>query len=173
MKISHFSWSSRSLFHCLLAILLWSLAGISCTAQASSEAEDLRKPATLAEFAGGIIVRSADIIYLTEQDSEVFLFYRNSPVEGLDDAVFLNLLRRPPETPVEQQSWAPFFQLRTSRDATGRWRALQQYLEANLTNVTIFRVPRDEPYDSQYDLYAVGLFNARTVVGVQMFGVAT
>ena len=128
---------------------------------------------TLSELAGGIVVRSADIVYITEQDSEVFLFYRNTPVTGLNSAVFLGLLRRPPETIIEQQSWPAFFQLRTANDSTGRWKALQNYLEANLTNVTIFRLPRDEPYDAQYDLYAVGIFNGNTVVGVQMFGVAT
>jgi hypothetical protein len=50
---------------------------------------------------------------------------------------------------------------------------LQEYLEENLTNLTVFRLPRGQPYSAQYDLYAVGIFNGKTVVGVQMFGVAT
>ena len=168
MKNSHFS-----IVHYFLALLVWTAAGVSCTAQASIESDQSKKPTTLSEFAGGIIVRSADIIYITEQDSEVFLFYRNTPIEDLEGEAFLILLRRPLETPVIPQLWSEFFQLRTANDSTGRWRSLQQYLEANLTNVTVFRIPRDKPFDSQYDLYAVGLFRGRTVVGIQMFGVAT
>ena len=130
-------------------------------------------PETLPQFVGGVVTRSAKLIYLTEQDSEVFAFYRNTPVTKITDIALLDLIRRPRETRVTELSWSAFFQLRTNRDSTGRWRSLQVYLEANLTDFTVFQVPRDAPYDSQYDLYAVGIFNGNTVVGVQMFGVAT
>ena len=131
------------------------------------------RPQTLSQFIGGIVSRSADLIYISEQDSEVFAFYRNTPVAELSDSAFLGLLRRPKEAPIFRQSWSSFFQIRTQSDPTGRWATLQAYLEANLKNHTVFRVPRDAPYESQYDLYAVGTFNGVTVVGVQMFGVAT
>ena len=127
----------------------------------------------LSEFVGGILTRSAALNYVTEQDSEVFVFYRNTPVEEMSDEAFLAILRRPPETKIIRSSWSSFFETRTRNDPTGRWRALQAYLEANLTSLTVFRLPRDTPYGSQYDLYAVGIFNGETVVGVQMFGVAT
>lgn len=127
----------------------------------------------LSEFVGGILTRSAELNYVTEQDSEVFVFYRNTPVREMSDVAFLAILRRPPETKIIRQSWSSFFETRTRNDPTGRWRALQEYLEANLTGLTVFRLPRGAPYGSQYDLYAVGLFNGETVVGVQMFGVAT
>ena len=129
-------------------------------------------PPTLSHFVGGVVTRSAELNYITEQDSEVFAFYRNTPVKDLTDGVFLTLLRRPSDAKIVRQSWPIFFQLRTQNDPTGRWRHLQEYLEANLTSLTVFRLPRGAPYESQYDLYAVGIFNGQ-VVGVQMFGVAT
>ena len=131
------------------------------------------RPLSLAQFVAGIVTRSSDLNYITEQDSEVFAFYRNTPVKVLNDAVFLGLLRRPTETKIVRVSWSTFFQLRTQNDPTGRWRDLQTYLEGNLTDLAVFRLPRASPYDAQYDLYAVGIFNGDTVVGVQMFGVAT
>lgn len=127
----------------------------------------------LSEFVGGILTRSMGLNYVTEQDSEVFVFYRNTPVKEISDEAFLAILKRPPETKVVRQSWASFFETRTRNDSTGRWRELQKYLEANLTSLIVFRLPRDEPYGLQYDLYVVGLFNDATVVGVQMFGVST
>ena len=127
----------------------------------------------LPEFVGGVLIRSAELNYVTEQDSEVFVFYRNTPVGEMSDEEFVAILRRPPETKIVRQSWPSFFETRTRNDSTGRWRALQEYLEANLTGLTVFRLPRAAPYGSQYDLYAVGIFNGETVVGVQMFGVAT
>jgi hypothetical protein len=127
----------------------------------------------LSQLVGGIVTRSAELTYITEQDSDVFVFYRNTQVAEITDTVLLSLLRRPAGSPVEQQSWSTFVQLRVNTDTTGRWSTLQRYLELNLTNLAVFRLPRGEPYEAQYDLYAVGLFNGTTVVGVQMFGVAT
>lgn len=127
----------------------------------------------LPEFVGGILIRSAELNYVTEQDSEVFVFYRNTPVKEMSDEAFLAILRRPPETKIIRQSWSSFFESRTRNDGTGRWRALQEYLEASLTSFTVFRLPRGAPYETQYDLYAVGIFDGKTVVGIQMFGVAT
>jgi len=127
---------------------------------------------TLPKLVSGIVARSAELIYVTEQDSEVFSFYRNAPVTKISERVFLDLLRRPADTTIETESWSAFFQLRTQRDPTGRWRRLQTYLEANLTDRIVYRLPHAAPSDSQYDLYAVGIFNGM-VVGVQMFGVAT
>jgi hypothetical protein len=131
------------------------------------------KRMALSEFVGGIVTRSAELNYVTEQDSEVFAFYRNTPVAELSDKAFVAILRRPIETRIVRQSWSSFFEARTRNDPTGRWKALQEYLEANLTSLTVFRLPRDAPYGAQYDLYAIGIFNGETVVGVQMFGVAT
>ena len=149
------------------------LASAVVFATACLAATTEQPPESLPQFVGGIVSRSGKLIYVTEQDSEVFAFYRNTAVTKITDSVFLDLIRRPPETPITELSWSAFFQIRTNRDATGRWRSLQVYLEANLTQLTVFQIPRDAPYDSQYDLYAVGLFNGNTVVGVQMFGVAT
>lgn len=128
---------------------------------------------TVAQFVDGIVTRSADLTYITEQDSEVFAFYRNTPVKEVTDTVFLGLLRQPLETRVIQQPWPDFFRSRTSLDPTGKWRELQEYLEANMSNLAVFRIPREPPYGAQYDLYAVGLFNGKTIVGIQMFGVGT
>lgn len=153
----------------LLAILLSTLTGYGCRGAAANA----EKVLTLPKLIDGVVTRSASLNYITEQDSEVFAFYRNNPVGETNEEELLGLLRRPPESQIFRQSWSTFFQLRTQNDSTGRWRNLQEYLEAHLTDRTVFRVPRDAPYDSQYDLYAVGLFNGTTVVGVQMFGVAT
>ena len=146
--------------------LIFILVAVSTACRASP-------PETLSRLVEGIVSRSAELTYVTDQDSEVFAFYRNASIAKMSDSVFLDLIRRPPETEINRLSWSAFFQVRTSRDATGRWRNLQLYLEANLTELTVFQIPRDAPYDSQYDLFAVGLFNDNTVVGVQMFGVAT
>jgi hypothetical protein len=151
----------------LFLAILFILSTAACRAMANAS------PPTVSHFVSGVVTRSAYLNYITEQDSEVFAFYRNTPVKELTDEVFLGLLMRPKESKIVRQPWPVFFQLRTQGDPTGRWRQLQDYLEANLTNLTVLRLPRDPPYDSQYDLYAVGIFNGGVVVGVQMFGVAT
>ncbi len=157
----------------VLAVLVGMLTGSA--GHAATEMSPLigDRPMTLSQFVVGIVTRSADLNYVTEQDSEVFAFYRNTPVREISDTVFLELLRRPAEAQIITQSWSPFFQIRTQNDPTGRWRNLQAYLESHLTNLTVLILPRDEPYGAQYDLYAVGILNGETVVGVQMFGVAT
>lgn len=159
-----FAWIAIS----VLSILVALASVASCRASPTG-----KNSANLSRFVAGIVTRSAGLNYITEQDSEVFAFYRNQPVKELTDTVFLALLRRPPKTPIIQLSWSKFFQLRTQSDPTGRWTQLRDYLEANLTNATLFRMPRDDPYESQYDLYAVGIFDGEIVVGVQMFGVGT
>jgi hypothetical protein len=151
-------------------VLLAASATYACQAAISMTPDKAR---TLPEFVGGIATLSSQLNYITEQDSEVFAFYRNTPVDEMTDSSFLSVLRRPVDTRVIQQSWSSFFKIRTSIDPTGRWKALQDYLEANMTNLVIFRLPRDAPYGAQYDLYAVGVFNGKVIVGVQMFGVAT
>ena len=158
----------------LIFVVLASIStGRACYAPPDVHSATASPPQTLGRLVEGIVSRSAQLNYITEQDSEVVAFYRNTPVKEISDVVFLSLIRRPPETPVTQQSWHEFFRSRSANDSTGRWRELQQYLEANLTNLTIFRIPRDSPYDAQYDLFAVGVFDKNLVVGVQMFGVAT
>jgi hypothetical protein len=158
----------------VFAIIVGVFAGSACHAATDFfPAIGKTPPLTLSEFTAGIVTRSADLNYVTEQDSEVFAFYRNAPVKELTGGVFLEVLRRPAETQIISQPWSTFFQIRTQHDPTGRWRRLQEYLEENLTNLTVFRLPRGQPYSAQYDLYAVGIFNGKTVVGVQMFGVAT
>jgi hypothetical protein len=121
----------------------------------------------------GIATRTVDLNYITEQDSEVFAFYRNTSVKKIDESSLLALLRRSDDAQITRQAWSMFFEIRKRNDSTGGWAELQKYLEANLTDVVVFYLPRDPPFDSQYDLYAVGLFHGNTVVGVQMFGVAT
>lgn len=157
----------------VLAIIVVIISSTSCFAATDVHSSIVERSLTLPQFVNGVVARSAQLTYITEQDSEVFAFYRNTPVKEVTDTVFLTLLRRPSETRIIQQSWTDFFRVRTSNDPTGQWRELQEYLEANLSNLTIFRIPRDAPYGAQYDLYAVGVFNKNIVVGVQMFGVAT
>ena len=131
------------------------------------------KEKTLPQLIAGIATRTATLTYITEQDSEVFAFYRNTSVRKIDESVLLALLRRSDDAQITRQAWSTFFEIRKRSDKTGGWADLQTYLDANLTDVVVFYLPRDPPFDSQYDLYAVGLFNGNTMVGVQMFGVAT
>ena len=156
-----------------LSLVTGMLAVSACHAGIGMSPSAVNRPLSLPQFIVGVVTRSGDLTYITEQDSEVFAFYRNTPVKELTDSVFLSLLRRPTNAKIVRQSWSTFFQLRTQNDPTGRWKNLQTYLEGNLTELTVFRLPRAAPYESQYDLYAVGIFNGDTVVGVQMFGVAT
>ena len=147
---------------------------LGCTACNASSAKSIgNNPRTLSQLIAGIVTRTEGLNYITEQDSEVFAFYRNTPVREIDDARFLELLRRPTETRIIKQSWSTFFEIQKRKDANNHWRDLQDYLETCLTNLTVFKVPRDDPYDSQYDLYVIGLFDGDKVVGIQMFGVAT
>lgn len=164
---------SRKVLVLTLAIFINILSAEACHAVADASRFTGERARTLPELVAGLVRRSADLTYISEQDSEVFVFYRNTQVKEITDSVLLSLLRRPSESRVHQESWSTFFQLRTSTDPTGRWTLLRQYLEANLTNLAVFRLPRDDPYGAQYDLYAVGLFDGNIVVGVQMFGVAT
>ena len=156
----------------VLSIVIGMLAATACHAADASKSS-VEKARTLPQLIGGVVSRSTQLTYITEQDSDVFVFYRNTPVEELTDNVFLSLLRRPAGSLIQQQPWSTFFNLRTSSDPTGRWATLRQYLEANLTNLTVFRISREAPYEAQYDLFAVGIFNGNIVVGVQMFGIAT
>ena len=163
--------SNLSTASAFVLVILVGLLATTCQAgNATSVGTDAR---TLSQLLAGIVIRTGDLNYITEQDSEVFAFYRNTAVREMSEARFLELLRLPKETRIIKQSWSTFFKIQTRQDSGSRWRELQEYLEANLTNLTVFKVPRDEPYDSQYDLYVVGLFNGDTVVGIQMFGVAT
>lgn len=155
-------------------LILFTTVGYSACHAATHrhDAADIR-PQTVSLFVEGIVTRSAEMVYISEQDSEVFAFYRNTPVKVINDVVFLQLLRRPAQTQIFRESWSGFFAARTRNDPTGRWRNLQEYLEENMSNLTVFRLPREAPHGAQYDLYAVGIFNGHTVVGVQMYGVAT
>jgi hypothetical protein len=157
----------------LFAVIILILAASSCHAAGNAQSPSANKASTISQLVHGIVTRSASLNYISEQDSEVFAFYRNTQVKELTDTVFLSLIRRPTETRIIKQSWTDFFRVRTSTDPTGEWRKLQEYLEGNMTNLIVYRVSRDAPYETQYDLYAVGIFNQNTVVGVQMFGVAT
>lgn len=159
-----------------LTLITWTSFATACYAATEGQAFDRvigRSSDTLAEFVGGVISRCEGLNYVTEQDSEVFAFYRNAPVRELTEAGFLKLLKHPAETVIVRRSWADFIRARVRTDPTGRWRQLQEYLEANLNDLVVFQIPRGEPYEAQYDLYAVGVFKGRTVVGVQTFGVAT
>lgn len=156
----------------VLILLALVVALFNCTACNASTAQPKVSRPTLPQLINGIILRTENLNYISEQDSEVFAFYRNTPVHEITDAVFLDLLRRPPGTRIVKQSWSMFFQIQSRKDTSKRWMELQNYLETNLTNLTVVYLPRDAPYDSQYDLYAIGLCGDR-VVGVQMFGVAT
>lgn len=154
-------------------LLLLLFAASTCYACQTAISMGPDKARSLSEFVSGIVTLSAQLNYISEQDSEVFAFYRNTPVDEMTDAALLNVLRRPADTRILQQTWSSFFQIRTRNDPTGRWKSLQDYLESNLTNMVVFRLPRESPYGAQYDLYAVGIFNGHTIVGVQMFGVGT
>lgn len=177
MKLPHLEAITRCpalhIFGLMFVVLVSIGPGRGCYAARDVHSATASPPQTLGRLVEGIVNRSAHLTYVTEQDSEVFAFYRNTPVKEMTDSVFLGLLRRPEETQMVQQSWFEFFRIRTANDTSGRWRELQLYLEANLTNLIIFRIPRDPPFDAQYDLYAVGIFDKNVVVGVQMFGVAT
>ena len=157
----------------ILAAVVALLNVTACRAADEFSASAQDRPLTLSQFVAGIVTRSSDLKYITEQDSEVFAFYRNATVKEISEPVFLKLIKLPVGSQVIQQSWASFFQMRTQNDPTGGWANLRNYLEANLTNLTVIRVPRASPYDAQYDVYAIGIFNGNLIVGVQMFGVAT
>ena len=147
--------------------------GTACHASTEAQKSIEIVSRTLPQLVAGIVTRAAELNYITEQDSEVFAFDRNTPVPELRDDVFLQLLRRPEETIIIEQSSSAFFEIRTRNDPTGRWKILQKFLDEHLTHLTVFRVSRDSPFEAQYDLFVVGLLNGNTVVGVQMFGVAT
>lgn len=147
---------------------------LTCTAcHARTIGSPRNNPLTLSQFLTGIITRTEKLNYISEQDSEVFAFYRNSRVSEMSDRVFLDILRRPVGTQIIKQSWSSFFQAQRRDDPRSQWSDIEKYLEINLTDLVVYRLPRAAPYEAQYDLYAVGLFNGEIVVGIQMFGVAT
>ena len=74
--------------------------GPACNAATNTSPPGGIRPLTLPQLVAGIVSHSADLNYITEQDSEVFAFYRNTPVTELTDNVFLELLRRPEETQI-------------------------------------------------------------------------
>jgi hypothetical protein len=105
----------------VFAIIVGVFAGSACHAATDFfPAIGKTSPLTLSEFTAGIVTRSADLNYVTEQDSEVFAFYRNAPVKELTGGVFLEVLRRPAETQIISQPWSTSSRVRARAAPTRR-----------------------------------------------------
>src|SRR5690348_3070880 len=74
-----------SLILLTFVVLLAASTTYACQAAISLGRDKVR---TLPEFVSGIATLSAQLNYISEQDSEVFVFYRNTPVDEMTDASF-------------------------------------------------------------------------------------
>lgn len=112
--------------------------------------------------------------YVSETDAEVVAVYRNASVSEVSISEFKRVFRLNPKQTVYQESAKDFFARVQITDPDGNWFALQDIFES-LEAVTVFKVPRARPFQSNYDYFVVGRFAAGggQLVGIQTFSIET
>ena len=145
----------------LLFILIFALAAASASAQDFYKA----RPFPLGNILGGIQERAENLIYISEEDWDVNAFVIGRNVSTLNAQTFKQANPKVLYETVEDFPVNDFFTRLENQDY--RWTRLRNYLEANLTQIHIFKIG-----DIRRDVYVVGLFDGH-IVGVRIFAVET
>ena len=147
-------------------ILLFILIVFALTASSAS-AQDFYKsrPFSLGNVLSGIQERAENLVYISEEDWDVNAFVTGRNVSLLNVQTFKAANPKILYETVEEFPVNDFFARLENQDY--RWTRLKNYLEANLTQIHVFKVG-----DLRRDIYAVGLFDGH-IVGVRMFAVET
>ncbi len=114
--------------------------------------------------------------YVSETDAEIEAF-EAGPVGAVTKNAILEKLARPPQTPVEERAFEDFFKrLTTVHDWFGeeekatarRFVRLKNLLEANLSDLRVFKVGRIE-----IEIFVVGLDAEGDLAGIRTEAVET
>lgn len=151
----------------LLILTIFVLFFASC-----SQAQNVSSALTFPELISGIQTRSEGLVFISETDSDVVVWYRNRTVDSLSEAEFKRVAKIPPLATVEIVPFDQLFTRLVDLDKTGQWLILRDYLESNLQDYKVFRVPRPAPYERTFDVYAVGLFENK-VIGIHVVSLET
>jgi hypothetical protein len=119
----------------------------------------------LGNLLGGIQERAENLVYISEEDWDVNAFVIGRNIQTLNAETFKQsnpkiLYETIEDFPVEYFWWR-------LEQKDRRWTILRNYLEANLTQIHVFKVG-----DVRRDVYVVGLFDGH-IVGARMFAVET
>jgi len=147
-------------------ILLFILVIFTLTASSASAQEfDKPRPFPLGNLLSGIQERADNLIYISEEDWDVNAFVIGRNVQSLNAETFKQANPKVLYETVEDFPIEYFWQRLEQKDY--RWTRLRNYLEANLTQIHVFKVG-----DIRRDVYVVGLFDGH-IVGVRMFAIET
>lgn len=133
----------------------------------SASAQDFYKPRPfpLGNLLSGIQERSDSLVYISEEDWDVNAFVIGRNVSLLNSETFKSANPKVLYETVEDFPGEYFWQRLEQKDY--RWTRLRNYLEANLTQIHVFKVG-----DVRRDVYVVGLFQGH-IVDVRMFAIET
>lgn len=126
------------------------------------------RPPSIDEIQQELIRLSSGLIYISETDSELTVVRSREKVEPLTERNFLLSLGLDPATEIETLDLHQVFAnpINHYRDGA-RWRALQNYLDANLKDVKVFKIG-----SIRRDVFAVGLKDGYAI-GVHFVSVET
>lgn len=145
----------------LLSLLIFAFAAVNAPAQNFYRS----RPFPLGNLLSGIQERADNLVYISEEDWDVNAFVTGRNVSILNAETFKQSNPKILYETVEDFPVEYFWQRLEQKDY--RWTRLRNYLEANLTQIHVFKVG-----DVRRDVYAVGLFDGH-IVGVRMFAVET
>ncbi len=145
----------------LFILIVFALATVSASAQDFYKS----RPFPLGNVLGGIQERTENLVYISEEDWDVNAFVIGRNVSILNAQTFKQSNPKVLYETVEDFPVNDFWSRLEQQNC--RWTRLRNYLEANLTQIHIFKVG-----DVRRDVYIVGLFDGH-IVGVRMFAVET
>lgn len=147
--------------------ILFLILMIFALSAASAAAQDFHKsrPFPLGNLLAGIQQRAGNLIYISEEDWDVNAFVIGRNITVLNSETFKRANPKLMFETVEDFDLETFFARLENNDY--HWTILRNYLEANLTQIHIFKAG-----NVRRDIYAVGLFEGH-IAGVRMFGVET
>jgi len=140
------------------AVILLGIAG-------STNAQIKQRISPLGNLLAGIQDRADNLNYISEQDWDVNVFVIARQITQLSPANFQAANPFIAFQPIEEIDVEVFFS-RPSLQTQG-WTNLKNYLEANLTQLKVFKVG-----DVRREIYVVGLFQGH-IIGVRTFAVET
>lgn len=147
--------------------ILMLLLIITAMATVSASAQDFYKSRNfpLGNILSGIQERSEPLVYISEENWDVNAFVIGRNVSTLNTQTFKQANPKVLYETVEDFPVNDFFSRLENQDV--RWTRLRNFLEANLTQIHVFKVG-----DVQRDIYVVGLFDSH-IVGIRMFAIET
>ena len=140
-------------------------AVILLTVCASGEAQMKTRASPLGNLLAGIQDRADNLNYISEQDWDVNVFVIARQITQLSPANFQAANPFIAFQPIEEIDVEVFFSRPSLQ--TEAWTNLKNYLEANLTQLKVFKVG-----DVRREVYVVGLFQGH-IIGVRTFAVET